>query len=438
MRSILKTICNAVLATLTVCTFMVGVGACPPTGVLTITYSWGPTSLVHIHNSGVPSGSVSSGYGGWNTMNALYECFGPTFIADSNSAEEQINLSFTSIPNDPTTGATVRGKTHLDTATFTLGRLASVNVDLNSQLTNTTTIGELFAHELGHTQGLFDCTRCGLHSSVMEAGDAVSNINDSTGLSTPTLCDIQKVESVATDYACPPGGCNGQPDYTLYASTGCQSGFTVIDGVCTRSYAFQSRCAEPSGYDPYSCTCPDGTTTSPIIIDLDGKGFSMTDASSGVLFNILSDDVPLQLSWTASSSNNAFLALDRNGNGTIDNGGELFGNLTAQPVTPKPNGFVALAVFDKQANGGNGNGRIDSQDSVFARLKLWQDLNHNGISEPGELTPLLESLSAIDLDYKEARRTDRNGNEFRFRSKVYDLNGEQTGRWAWDVFLTVQ
>jgi hypothetical protein len=273
----------------------------------------------------------------------------------------------------------------------------------------------------------------------MESGDH-AGINDSIGLVNPTLCDIALVESVATDYACPasvPGGCNGIADFQTYPSTGCQTGFTNSGGICTRSNTFQSRCADPTGYDSSSCTCPDGINPSPIVVDVSGTGFFMTDAASGVVFNILNDGVPLQISWTANRSTNAFLALDRNGNGVIDSGAELFGDSTPQPATAKPNGFLALAEYDKTANGGNSDGRIDRRDAIFYALKLWQDTNHNGISEPGELRNLSESLSAIDLGYKESRRTDQFGNQFRYRAKVFDVNGVQGGRWAWDVFVKV-
>src|SRR5690349_16532308 len=287
MTSISHVIHRAVLTTFAVCIFFVGVAGCPG-NKLTITFSWPSLSLVHIVNSGVPAAAVTSGISGWNAMNGFYECFGPTFIADNNPGGEQINMSFVAISPNPETGGTRRGITHLERAIIILGRMVEVDIEINSQMTVNSAIAEVVAHELGHTQALADCNLCGLHSTIMESGDAVPTINDSIGLTTPTSCDLALVQSVATDYACPPpppGGCNGAADYTTYPSTGCQTGFTNDGGTCTRSTTFQSRCADP-GYDSQTCTCPNGVNTSPIVIDVSGTGFFMTDPASGVVFNI--------------------------------------------------------------------------------------------------------------------------------------------------------
>jgi hypothetical protein len=212
------------------------------------------------------------------------------------------------------------------------------------------------------------------------------------------------------------GGCNDAADYCAFPY-GCALG--TVDGG-------QGCCCYPT----------------PILIDIAGNGFELTSGAAGVNFDMGGDGLREPISWTTANSDDAWLILDRNGNGVIDNGHELFGNFTPQPDPPVDqgrNGFLALAEYDKPGSGGNNDGGISSGDAIFSSLRLWQDANHNGVSEVSETKTLSElGLTTIELDYKLSKKMDEHGNQFRYRAKIKDVQGKQVGRWAWDVFLIAQ
>jgi hypothetical protein len=103
----------------------------------------------------------------------------------------------------------------------------------------------------------------------------------------------------------------------------------------------------------------------------------------------------------------AWLSLDRDGDGLITSGRELFGNHT---FPESSNGFDALARTAMATNGGVKRGSVSSDDPVYAQLRLWTDRNHNGMSEPSELRPASEIVSDIGLGSYASDRQDRFGN----------------------------
>jgi len=230
------------------------------------------------------------------------------------------------------------------------------------------------------------------------------------------------------DGSCPPGT---SPDGNGLC---CSDSGGGGGGACNTYFCYQPGPNEEVPYQWEVC-CAD----TPVVVDTDGDGFDLTDAAGGVSFDLRADGSPRRLAWTAAGSDDAWLALDRDGNGRIDNGAELFGNFTPQPPPPPghiKNGFLALAVFDQPADGGNGDGVIDAADAVYSRLRLWRDMNHDGVSAAGELHALASlGVVKLRLDYKESRRVDSYGNRFRYRAKLDDAKGAKAGRWAWDVFL---
>jgi hypothetical protein len=120
----------------------------------------------------------------------------------------------------------------------------------------------------------------------------------------------------------------------------------------------------------------------PLTLDLDADGLETRPVSAGVLFDHDADGVRTGTGWVASDD--GFLVLDRNGNGTIDSGRELFGDSTL-----KTNGTLALDGFDALADlDTNADGKVDSLDAFWDNLRVWRDLDQDGVSDAGELATL--------------------------------------------------
>ena len=140
----------------------------------------------------------------------------------------------------------------------------------------------------------------------------------------------------------------------------------------------------------------------PLVLDLDGDSVETIPVTNGVVFDFDGDGLKTGTGWV--KGDDGFLVLDRNDNGTINNGSELFG-----VDTIKSNGLKATDGFDALRDlDSNADGLFDAQDVEFANVRIWQDLNQDGISQANELKSLVEhNIVAINLD---STSTNQNSN----------------------------
>jgi hypothetical protein len=179
--------------------------------------------------------------------------------------------------------------------------------------------------------------------------------------------------------------------------------------------------------------------SSPILIDLESNDpdYDLTTPVDGAPFDLNTDGILEQLSWTGPGSRVAFLALDRNDNGIIDDGSELFGNFTRLRSGQRAaNGFEALLDLDGGAS--RSDGQITADDPIYDRLRLWIDRTHDGYSQRDELMTLRGAgVISISTEYRESKRVDKNGNQYAYVGRaLIRQRGRNVPRRVFDVFLT--
>ena len=152
----------------------------------------------------------------------------------------------------------------------------------------------------------------------------------------------------------------------------------------------------------------------PLVLDLAGDGIELTKTEDGVEFDIDGDGTKEQTAFI--KGDDALLYLDQNGNGTVDNGKELFGDQEGDA-----NGYSKLAKYDE-----NNDGKIDELDAVYTKLRLWQDKNEDGKNQSTESMSLLEAgIKSIQLKYNEIMKDDNRGNKIGQTSEFTRTDGSK-------------
>ena len=228
--------------------------------------------------------------------------------------------------------------------------------------------------------------------------------------------------------------CSQYPTAMVQARTRAEFG-SIVDFDADSCISVGDYCQFANSTDPGNGTGdvpgnndPAEEDKSPIILDLDRNGFHLTGIENPVSFDIDADGLPDTIPWTSPEELDGLLALDRNDNGLIDDGSELFG--TATPLIDggtAASGFVPLAEYDQEALGGNGNGEIDPGDAIFRDLRIWIDRDHDGYSQLIELSPPEAfGIRRIELAFVENRRQDPHGNTFRYSSRAWVAGSGQS------------
>jgi hypothetical protein len=231
------------------------------------------------------------------------------------------------------------------------------------------------------------------------------------------------------------------------ASHGCVAGETTSSGTC--QCVNQEVCCEPNGCEaghggitwggqycpglggPDQCGCCQDPT--PIILSLRSNSVRLSSAQDGVPFDFGGDGRIRRFAWPISPDD-VWLVMDRNNNGNIDSGQELFGNATILATgEPAAQGYEALAELDA-----NADGWVNEEDPQFMNLMVWRDVRRNGRVDPGygELVSIRRSgITALSTQFDESQRVDEWGNTFHYRAPAV-FRERPNRRFSWDVFLT--
>jgi len=211
-------------------------------------------------------------------------------------------------------------------------------------------------------------------------------------------------------------------NYSVDDSGPSTGGIPGIPGMSSTGPSSSGSQVIPQGGDIEST--PPICVGDPLVLDLDGNGsIQTTGLSHGVQFDLLGRG-KLQTAWIGDGD--AFLALDRNGNGLVDGGNELFGEALGIDGNLTLSGFQALSLLDKPKHGGNGDGVVNAKDALFERLLVWTDRNTDGFSQPDELHTLTDSgIQELSLSYQyEMNSYDRNGNDLGQRGSFIRKDGK--------------
>ncbi|MBD5097198.1 MAG: hypothetical protein HDT40_09445, partial [Lachnospiraceae bacterium] len=227
---------------------------------------------------------------------------------------------------------------------------------------------------------------------VDECMNFLNKISRLTGKTSYTEDDIREINAAVDDFVTVMEVCLGVDFFD-----GAEKWFEADDSEKISDIIKSIRALSSKYYE----ACDAQPPIDPLVIDLGTSGIELHSMENGVYFDLDNNGFAEKTAWIGTED--GFLALDRDGNGKIENGGELFGDqIILFNGKKSTSGFEVLTELDD-----NNDGKIDSSDEIFPQLLVWTDANYNGISESGELKNLASlGIKSISLEHEKTSFTD--------------------------------
>ena len=222
----------------------------------------------------------------------------------------------------------------------------------------------------------------------------------------------------------------------------------LVGAVTQRAYCTQPRPAPVvndqrpfGGCDPPTSG---GGCNSPIAIRVGGEEIinNISSSEDGVPFDLKGDGHPLWYAWQKHGDHQIGWLAIPDKDGGVPSGKYLIGNYTPNEDYPSPNrnnGWKVLSEYTEKDNGGCGGPNITPCDAAYSKLRVWVDMNHDGVAQPDELFTLPQvGITSIGTDYEETKIADEFGNWYRYKGQINPLGrppGSRVNPVAYDVYL---
>jgi hypothetical protein len=406
------------------------------TGTMTATYTATETKAITIKYTGKGSGSHQ--YGDYALDNISFTeaapavpvtpfSTGPTPNPDTLSytkgaldalaSNDTITATSTGLQATLAAGGAINGGAGVDTLKLAAGTTLNLMT-----LTNNQTVKSIQEVEVFQLQGTSSLTLSannvlslgGSHATTMSAYSFTSSTGGTASTSSTgkvqfvvnaTGTDTVTLATLKSDGLTGNTGLDGAWNY-MGTTTANGATYKVYDHSTTQAQVLVSSAATVS------------TTTSPLVLDLNGDGVQTMSLEAGTQFDLLNIGSKQSVGWV--DKQDGLLVMDLNGDQLVNSGAELLGNNTklADGSFAK-DGWAALAQFD-----GNADGVIDAKDAAFANLKVWVDGNSDGASGLGELKSLADvGVQSINLNH-DGVMVEQNGNTLQGFSSYTTTDGK--------------